>query len=219
MAGASAGEGSEMVMTIAGMRAFRAAATLVDVMPMVRIRIRDGDRQLCTVSANETVPKGCLPSFPPCAFRIAVGQAHRLYRQGTQLRFLGMGADGEPTVDVGLRSGDVVMPGHIYRFRAQAGRFLFCFMTELGPLSAEHAVSEGVAADRCKGRLVGEDPAQTACQVGFHADPVTELTAVHTLCVAGGERAAASYMGRLLEICVAAEPIAGLDAIAPEVLP
>jgi hypothetical protein len=39
-----------MTMTDAGLRVLREAATLTDVVPSARIRIRDGERHLCVVS-------------------------------------------------------------------------------------------------------------------------------------------------------------------------
>lgn len=202
-------------MTTAGMRAFRAAATLVDVVPAVRIRIRDGDRHLCSVSAAPGREEGPLPSLPPCAFRAAVGQAWRLHRRGTRLRFLGMDVDGEPAVDVGLPAGHVVLPGQIYRLRAHDHRFLFCFLTELDPAETARAVAGSLTTERCDGRPAGGRPGPGARRVGFHADRVTELTAVHTLCAAADVRPVAVLMTRLLEVCVAAEAIAELEAAAP----
>lgn len=209
-------KGAPMAMTTAGLRAFRAAATLADVVPTVRIRIRDGDRHLCSVSTTPGAEEGPLPSLLPCAFRTAVGQAWRLHRQGTRLRFLGMDVEGEPAVDIGLPTGGVVLPGQIYRFPAHDDRYLFCFMTELDVPGAERAVSESLAtARRCDGQPAGGPPAHGARRVGFHADPVTELTAVHALCTADDQDAAAILMARLLEVCVAAEAIAELETAVP----
>jgi hypothetical protein len=200
-------------MTTAGMRAFRAAATLADVAPGVRIRIRDGERFLCAVSSTDADEPGAT-ALAPCSFRCAVGQAYRLHRQGTHLRFLGMDADGEPAVDVGLRPGDVVLPGQIYRFHLRDERFLFCFMTELDVPNAEAAVSGALSTTkRCDGLTSGETPGYAARRVGFHADPVTELTAVHTFCRDGDEDGAGRLMSRLLEVCVAAEAIAELESM------
>jgi hypothetical protein len=198
-----------MGMTTEGMRAFRAAATLADVVPTVRIRVRDKDRHLFSVSATAMTAEGPLPALPLCAFRSAVGRAHRLQQKGKRLGLLGVDAEEEPAVDIGLPGRDAVLPGQIYRFQALDGRFLFCFMTDLDVGAAKEAMAASDVPTIRPAECVGNGPAdREARRVGFHADPVTELTVVHSLCRPGDEGPVALLMGRLLELCVAAEIIA-----------
>ena len=205
-----------MAATNYGMRAFRAAATLADVVPTARIGIRDGQRQICVVSQGRPETGDGENWLPPRAFRAAVGRAYRTHLQGIRLRFVGMAPEDEPAIDVGLRTGDVVLPGQIYRVRSGDERFLFLFMTELDVAHSERVVTDAMATSkRCDERDDRTGPTVTARRVGFHADGLTELTVVHTMSTIEDAEAAGRIMARLLEVCVAAEAIAEVESVAP----
>jgi hypothetical protein len=146
-----------------GLRALRVAATTAFALPTIRLRIRHGERAILDVRRPD--PSGGLPgrSMPPCAFRNAVARAHRLVRDGHQLQFLDLPDGDEPAIDIGLRTGDALLPGGIYRVTFQE-RWVHAFATTLEPA-------------RCQ-RLAGDDLATTAL-LGFHWDEATEVTLVH----------------------------------------
>ncbi|HVX21007.1 MAG TPA: hypothetical protein VHB02_06650 [Acidimicrobiales bacterium] len=205
-----------MALTTAGLRAFREAATLADLIPTLRIRVRDGERPVCVVTGTPD-PSDGTPSVPLCAFRRGVGHAYRQHRMGTRMQFLDVPADREPSIDIGLPAGDATLPGQIYRIGTHDGGYLLLFVTELDPVAAREAMDQALAAAATCHRGTG-CPAQPAGEprrvrrIGLHADEVTGLTAVHTICDPGEVDRAVAAMTRMLEVCVATEAIADLAA-------
>jgi hypothetical protein len=136
-----------------------------------------------------------------------------MHLQGARLCFLEMVPGEEPAIDIGLCTGDAVLPGQIYRIHSGDGRYLFLFMTELDVEHSERAVSGALATSkRCDGDDDGAGPRASARRVGFHPDGVTDLTVVHTMSTVEDAASAARVMIRLLEVCVAAEAIAEVES-------
>lgn len=95
----------------------------------------------------------------PCAFRLAVAGAHEQMKSGVRLAVAGFPAGGEPAVDIGLRHGDRVLPGGIYRV-VLGGDVVHGFATTLPPRRCRNLLGRGGDA-----RL--------------HHDVATEITFVH----------------------------------------
>lgn len=146
-----------------GLRALRVAATMAYAVPTMRVRVRHGERALLDVRRPPF--DGAAPGapMPTCAFRTAVGRAHRLVQAGQHLQFLDLPEGVDPAIDIGLRTGDAALPGGIYRVAMQE-RWVHLFATTLDP-----ADCAGLAAD--------DEPA--ALLLGFHWDDTTEVTLVH----------------------------------------
>lgn len=201
---------SAVTVTAEGMRAFRSAATLVDVLPRVRIQVNDGSRTLMTVSHALGSEKGGGMVMAPCPFRVAVAHAyHRMRCHHARFRFLDLPEDSEPSIHIGLPAGDQVLPGFIYRARAANDHHLFLFLSELTPSGCSQAVAGAVDA------TVDPDPIGFRRRIGFHHDRLTELTVVHTLAADRDRHAAGELMSRLLEICVTAEVVADIETVPP----
>lgn len=203
-----------MAITDAGMRAFRSAATLADVLPRARIQIRGGDRVLVTVTRTPSAGGDDGLLLAPCAFRASVARAYRLFRQGANFQFLDLAADREPSIHVGLPAGDAALPGSIYRVATGMDRHLFVFITGLTVAQCREAISVAVTtADDLDDFGDPLGPAgMLARRVGLHDDAVTGLTAVHTVAEQRHSATAQTLMTRLLEICVTTEIIAAVTA-------
>src|SRR5262245_37410693 len=101
----------------AGLRAFRVAATLAAVAPGVRLRICDGARLLTEVHRPPLPADAGHRVVPPCVFRLAVAHACEVAAAGNPVAFVGLPVGGDPTIHVGLPSGDLTLPGGIWRIR------------------------------------------------------------------------------------------------------
>lgn len=156
-----------------GLRALRVAATAAFALPTIRLRIRHGDRILLEVARPDRAPRPGASSpdrspapgpgwMAPCTFRNAVARAHRLTRAGHRLQFLDLPEGDEPAVEVGLRPGDALLPGGIYRVTFEE-RAVHAFATTVDPARCRHLV---------------DDPT-TATLLGFHWDEATQITLVH----------------------------------------
>ena len=201
---------SAVTVTDTGMLALRSAATLVDVLPRVRVQINDGDRVLLTVSRTVVPQKEGGMVVSPCSLRSAVGHAyHRMCCHGVQFQFLDLPDHSEPSIHVGLPAGDLVLPGFIYRVRAANDHYLFLFMSDMGPGDCHEAVAGTVDA------ATDSDPIGFRRRVGFHHDNLTDLTVVHTLAAQRDRYAAAQLMERLLGICVTADMVSDLQRVPP----
>jgi hypothetical protein len=94
------------------------------------------------------------PWLTPCAFRGAVGDAHRRHVQGVRLGLRGMA--GEPAIDIGVPRGGRILPGGIYRVPCE-GRWLHAFAlcgdaAGYAPLVAG-VVEEVIGGRRPRGKL------------------------------------------------------------------
>lgn len=198
--------------------ALRRAATLAHALPPVRVRVSDGSNLLLEVAREHDhtgpVGDGTL-RLPPCAFRVAVGQAHRLRLEGRRIGFLGLPDGATPHVQVGLPCGGEAFPGGIYQV-LDGARWLHLFATAL-PIDACRRAAAGIdGADGDPGAPVVHPSMDGATRVGFHRDDATEVTLVHTelpLAAADGSRAAArDLMERLLAACATEELLGSLGA-------
>ena len=96
------------MLTDRGMQSLRRAATLAHVFPTVRLRLRDGDRVVVEVARppfHNADPEARL--IPSCPFHASVGRAHRQLREGRQMAYSGVPQDHEPSIDIGLPTGDL----------------------------------------------------------------------------------------------------------------
>lgn len=210
-----------MTLSDAGMRAFRMAATLVDIVPSIEVRIRDGQRLLLKAShaaPNERTHDAFLPS---CSFRAARRQGFSPPPARRAPQFCRPPSSREPTIDIGLRSCDAVLPGDIYRIAASGGGHLLFFVTELDVASSERCISEAIATSNRCGTTQASVGHQMPHRVGFHADALTELTAVHTIVPNARTSDAVALMTRLMELCVVEEVVLGVgchsrDDVTPQ---
>lgn len=196
--------------------ALRRAATLAHALPPVRVRVSDGSNLLLEVAREHEhagpVGDGTL-RLPPCAFRVAVGQAHRLRLEGRRVGFLGLPDGATPQVQVGLPCGGEAFPGGIYQV-LDAARWLHLFATALPIDACRRAVAGQEAPEGRLDRPVVHPSMDGATRVGFHRDDATEVTLVHTelpLTAADGSQAAArDLMERLLAACATEELLGSL---------
>lgn len=146
----------------------RLAATVAHALPGVRLRLRHRDQTVLEVGRS---PSLSVPSaMSPCAFRMAVGRAHQQLREGVRLAFFGMGRGCAPAVDVGVRPGDEVYPGGLYRVAVEDVQ-VHAFATTLAPKACRTVVTE---------RAGGRGP------VKLYHDPTTAVTLVHAAVPATG---------------------------------
>lgn len=116
-------------MTLVDLVPMRLAATVAHALPGVRLRLRDGDTTLLEV-ARPPLPPG--PAVGPCAFRNAVARARLQLEAGAHLQFLGLDEGRRPAIDVGVRPGDRILPGGIYRVAVEDAS-VHAFPTTLAP--------------------------------------------------------------------------------------
>jgi hypothetical protein len=77
------------------------------------------------------------PRVPPCAFRVSVGEAWRLHRQGRCLNLCGLPHGEDPVIDVEVPPGAVEHPAGIYEVPLRESRLLMVATTAgLGPCRA-----------------------------------------------------------------------------------
>lgn len=100
-------------MTGAGLAALRIAATLAHLLPGFRVRLGAGDRTLLQVADRSAGATG--PAMGPCEFRQAVACAHEHLKARGRVGFMGLPEGVDPTVDIGVRAGDLALPGGMYR--------------------------------------------------------------------------------------------------------
>jgi hypothetical protein len=186
----------------AGLRAFRVAATLAAVAPSVRVRICDGERLLTEVRRPPLPIDAEHRVVPPCVFRLAVAHAREVAALGKAVAFVGVPIGGEPTIHIGLTSGDLTLPGGIWRI-GHHDHWTHLFATTL-PLA------EAIAA-----ATDGSPPARSGASVrfGFHYDELTAITLVHVNGPAGDHAAAGRDLDVLeatLARCATAELLAHL---------
>lgn len=169
----------------------RLAATLAHALPGVRLRLRDGDATLLEV-ARPPLPPGHVVG--PCAFRNAVARAHHQLVAGVRLQFLGLAEGRAPTIDVGVRAGDRILPGGIYRVAVDDAQV--------------HAFATTLAPRVCRSIIASRSP--DAADLRVHHDAATDVTLVHDVRhLAGGEGAPAA-LEDVLAGCIADEIAADL---------
>ena len=173
-------------MTPLGLVPLRLAATIAHALPGAQLRLRDGDTTLLQVGPPP-MPAG--PAVTPCTFRRAVARAHRQIEAGIRLQFLGLGEGCTPTVDVGVRPGDCILPGGIYRV-GTGDVDVYAFVTTLSPKSCRD--------------MVANQP-DVANGVLFHRDAATDVTVAHMLEPRGAGSEAPMMLQDLLVGCVADE--------------
>lgn len=61
---------------------------------------------------------------PPCAFRVSVGEAWRLQRQGRCLTLCGLPQGEDPAIDLALPAGAAEHPGGVYEIELRQSRLL-----------------------------------------------------------------------------------------------
>lgn len=166
------------------MMAMRVAATLAHGLPTIRVRIRHEDRTLLEV-AN---PSEAGAAVGACAFRRAVACAHEQTKRGLRIGFMGLPEGADPAVDVGVRRGDAVLPGGIYRV-AMRDDVVHGFVTTLPPRQCRPII-ESLPDDRV---------------IRLHYDAATEATLVHTVLPRGEARDHGVHLEPLLAALVADE--------------
>jgi len=174
------------------MVAMRIAATLAHVLPTLRLRIRHDGETLLEVVAHPAGVTG--PAIDACAFRRAVACAHEHAKHGRRLAFLGVPADEEPGIDIGVRAGDQALPGGVYRV-AVGGQTVHGFATTLPP---RHC------------RQVLEGLPDTGHVVRLHHDAATEVTFVHTVTATADAPSDAVHLASALEALLADEVVRDL---------
>jgi len=183
-------------MTPADLVPMRLAATVAHSLPGVRLRLRDGDDTLLEV-ARPPLPPGRV--IGPCAFRAAVARAQLQLDAGVRMRFLGLDEGRRPTIDVGVKPGDLVHLGGIYRV-AVGDLWVHAFPTTLGPKACRVVVaSQGCEAD-----------------MRLHHDAATNVTLVHAVrhdCDEEGDLA--TVLEDVLAACCADEIAADLARCSP----
>ena len=176
-------------MTPAGMASMRIAATLAHVLPPLRVRIRHHGETLLEVVAHPAGATG--PAIGACAFRRAVACAHEHSKHGHRLAFMGVPADEEPAIDIGVRPGDEALPGGVYRV-AVGDQTVHGFATTLLPRHCRE-VLEGLADGGHVVRL--------------HHDVATEVTFVHTVTTTADAPSDAAHLASALEAVLADEVV------------
>lgn len=155
-------------MSPAALVALRTAATLAHVLPTLRLRVRHGSETVLEVAhafEGDRTVEGERPVVSPCAFRRAVAVAHEQAKQGHRSGLVGLPPGAEPVVLVGVRSGDAVLPGGVYRV-AVGESTIHGFTTTLTPR-------------RCRDVL--EARTDSDALVRLHRDAATEVTFVHSV--------------------------------------
>lgn len=170
------------------MAAMRIAATLAHALPSVRLRIRQHDTILLEV-AHPSEASG--PAVGPCVFRRAVACAHQQSKDGVGLSFMGLAADEEPAIDMGVRAGDATLPGGIVR-------------VEVGD-STVHGFGTTLSARHCRAVLEGLPDAGFV--VRLHHDVATEVTFVHTVIPTADAPIDGAHLGAALEALLADEVV------------
>lgn len=191
----------------ADLRALRFAATLAEVAPSIRLRLRHGGRAVLRVARRDEEPWSEVPCCHPDAFRAGVARGYRARLVGAPTGVLEVLA-GTPAIDVGLEPGDEALPGGIFRLRTD-DQHLHLFLTTLPPSACQRAL------DASLGDHVVDGPAvELACgswgPVGLHWDACTEVTVVHTFAHVDDVDGAHAAMTRLLEVVAVAEALAEL---------
>jgi hypothetical protein len=156
--------------------ALRCTAGLIYALPIVRARVRDEDRVLLDVMHapfNDRDAQGCpVPQVPACAFHHAVAEAYSRHRLGEQLQFLDLTIGVMPAIDLGVLSGDRVLPGGVVRVTVDDAWV--------------HALAIARSVDDCLVDLVDLDLPGLAC----HADRAIDITILHVGSPAGNDNIA-----------------------------
>lgn len=187
--------------------ALRRAATLCHAVPAMRVRVSHEGATLLEISREHghDAPTGDgTLHLPPCAFRVAVGRAHQLRKEGRNMTFLGLDAGDVPSVEVGLPCGGEAWPGGIYQV-LEGRRFLYLFATTL-PLARCRALLVEGEVDAV---VAAHPAARDATRIGLHADDATGVTLVHTDVALGADddehTATRHLLERLLATCATEE--------------
>lgn len=175
-------------MSPAGMAAMRMAATLAHALPSLRLRIRHRDTDLVEV-AHPAEAAG--PAIGACAFRRAVTCAHEQSKAGVRLSFMGLAADEEPAIDIGVRAGDAALPGGIVR-------------VAVGD-STVHGFATMLPARHCRDVL--RRLPDTGHVVRLHHDAATEVTFVHTVTPTADALPDGAHLAAALEALLADEVV------------
>jgi hypothetical protein len=167
-------------VTPTGLAALRRSATLAHSLPQVALRLRGGGRTLLDVCR----PHGAPPEgrwIPPCAFRAAIGEAHARSGSGARFGCLGLPCGVDPAVDVGVAGTTVLHPGGI----------VGCDVAEQRVVAFATLLVEARARALVDARLGAIPPCGPRClpggvrRVGIRHDPVTEVSLVYVVGVAG----------------------------------
>jgi hypothetical protein len=142
------------------MTALRCAAGLVHAVPHTRLRIHHDDRVLLDVTRGPLDDDDVL-QVPPCVFHHAVARAYTLQRAGRQLRLLDLPGGAVPAIDIGVTTGNCVLPGGVVR-------------VGMGPIWV-HLVAVARPIDDCVA-VVGDAGLHG---LGFHADSDLDVTLLH----------------------------------------
>jgi hypothetical protein len=187
----------------AALRSLRVAATLAAVAPSVRVRICDGEQLLTEVHRPPLPTDATHRVVPPCVFRLAVAHACEIAALGRAVAFAGLPAGADPTIHIGLASGDLTLPGGIWRI-GHHDRWTHLFATTLTLADAMGATTDGA-----------DPPAPGAwVRLGFHHDELTGVTLVHVTGPAGDKVTAArdrDVLEATLARCATAELLADID--------
>lgn len=157
-------------ISVPAMAALRVAATLTTAVPHLRARVRHGDDVVLELRhlRPDDAPRIAdgARTMAPCAFRCAVGRAHRAQRDGARLAFLGLPPGWQPAVDIGTPPGGVSRPGGLYRVPL-AERSVWAFATTL-PAEAAH--------DAGRDLVDAAGPMPALHRLGLRPDTVTDVT-------------------------------------------
>ena len=141
----------------------RMAATLVHALPGIVLRV-DGAR------ASHRVGHGLVDgdrTLAPCAFRVAVVQAHRLRERGRPVGVIGLCPAERPTLSLSAEPGHDVLPGGVCLVRAEEG-----WRVVTATLLAQEVCREVL--------LVAGDEPEDQVPLALHRDDATEVTLIHT---------------------------------------
>jgi len=153
----------------------RMAAVLAYRLPL-SVRIGAGDAPMIEVSRPPTEPDPRARWLPPCAFRGAVVEAWRMYREGRHLAFCGLEDDTAVEVDVDVPSGGSPWGGGIYGV-PWGDDLLLAFATTADP-------------ERCV-------EVATAAGVSVHIDGALDVNLIHATV---GPRELALALDGLLDV-------------------
>lgn len=171
------------------MAAMRIAATMAHVLPPLRVRVRHRGETLIEVVAHPAGSAG--PAIGACEFRRAVACAHEQSKRGHRMTFLGLPASEEPAIDIGVRPGDEVLPGGVYR-------------VAIGDKTV-HGFATTLPARHC--RRILESLTDTGYVVRLHHDVATEVTFVHTVTATADAPPHAAHLASALEALMAEEVV------------
>ena len=141
----------------------RMAATLVHALPGIVLRV-DGAR------ASHRVGHGVVDTddaLTPCAFRVAVVQAHHLREKGRPISLIGLCPAERPALTLSAEAGHDVLPGGICVVRDEEG-----WRVVIATLLPQEVCREVLL-------VAGAEP-EDQVPLALHRDDATAVTLVHT---------------------------------------